>query len=141
MIKDCFVQYGLPISSCRGQCYDGNATMSGKRAGVATQILAENPKAIYIHCHAHSLNLAIQDMVKSSDVVKDCLDISYEITKLIKYIPKSDAKLKAIQDEDIHKYSIYVGGSYAQIRLVCATRWTVVKAETIGAILVIFNYK
>lgn len=129
MIKDCFVQYGLPISSCRGQCYDGNATMSGKRAGVATQILAENPKAIYIHCHAHSLNLAIQDMVKSSDVVKDCLDISYEITKLIKYIPKSDAKLKAIQDED--KYSTDVGGRYAQIRLFYATRWTV-KAETLG---------
>ena len=38
VIKDLLIRCALPLSMCRGQAYDGAATMKGKRSGVATQI-------------------------------------------------------------------------------------------------------
>ena len=37
--------HGLDIHKCRGQTYDGAATMAGKIRGVQTQILGIEPKA------------------------------------------------------------------------------------------------
>ena len=137
MIKHCLLRFGLPLANSRGQCYDGAAAMAGKRKGVAMQISAENPKCLFVHCYAHSLNLAVQDMVKTSNTIKDCLNISYEVTKLIRFSPKRDAKLAAIQEEDCYNVDDEKS-HYAKIRLFCATRWTV-KAATLGSIIA--NYK
>jgi hypothetical protein len=48
---------GLDISKCRGQGYGVAADMSGVYSGVCRP---EYPKAVYVHCVAHNLNLAIQ---------------------------------------------------------------------------------
>ena len=40
---------GLPLERCRGQGYDGAATMSGVYSGVQKRILDIQPKAFYIH--------------------------------------------------------------------------------------------
>ena len=58
-IKDVILRLSLPIADCRGQCYDGASNMSSHRAGVQALILRECPKALYVHCCAHSLNLAV----------------------------------------------------------------------------------
>jgi hypothetical protein len=42
-----------------GQAYDGASTMSGCIAGVSTLIKEKAPAAIYVHCWAHKLNLAL----------------------------------------------------------------------------------
>lgn len=55
-IKDTLIQLNLPISACRGQCYDGVLNMSGCKNGAAAQIMADEKQAIFIHCHAHALN-------------------------------------------------------------------------------------
>ena len=47
------------------QGYDGASVMSGKNAGVAARIMKEAPMALHVHCHAHRLNLALVDSVKS----------------------------------------------------------------------------
>ena len=52
-------KYGLDIHKCRGQTYDGAAAMAGCISGVQTQIRAIEPKAVFTHCHAHALNLAV----------------------------------------------------------------------------------
>lgn len=49
---------GLNIMDCRGQGYDNAAVMKGKHTGVQKRILELNPKATYIACSNHSLNLA-----------------------------------------------------------------------------------
>ena len=54
---------GLQISKCHGQAYDGASNMSGHLNGVAARIQKEQPKAHYVHCVAHSLNLCLQDCV------------------------------------------------------------------------------
>ena len=40
------------------QCYDGASAMSGYKRGVATKSREEEPRAMYMHCYSHSLNLA-----------------------------------------------------------------------------------
>ena len=50
-IKDMLLRMNLPISQCRGQCYDG---ASGSRTGVATQITREENRALFLHRFTHS---------------------------------------------------------------------------------------
>jgi hypothetical protein len=47
-IKDVILRSSLPITDCRGQCYDGAMNMSGHRAGVQALILNECHKALYV---------------------------------------------------------------------------------------------
>ena len=58
-IEDTLKEVGLPLANCRGQGYDGASAMSSMRKGVSGCILANNPKAIYVHCTSHRLNLAV----------------------------------------------------------------------------------
>ena len=43
----------------RGQGYDGASNMSGIYRGVQARIRQQYPEAVYTHCRAHCLNLAI----------------------------------------------------------------------------------
>ncbi|XP_050546050.1 zinc finger MYM-type protein 1-like [Daktulosphaira vitifoliae] len=49
----------IEMQYIRGQGYDGAASMSGRFNGVQSCIKKEYKTAIYVHCSAHSLNLAI----------------------------------------------------------------------------------
>ena len=88
VIKDTLLRLNLKLQHCRGQCYDGASSMSGIRNGVAKSLMESEPHAVYTHCYGHCLNLAIGDTIKNSKVMKSCLEIVYEITKLIKKSPK-----------------------------------------------------
>lgn len=90
-IKDTLLRIGVKISECRGQCYDGASNMSGIKNGVATQIAKEEKRAMYTHCYAHSLNLAVGYVIKRFKVCSDALDVAFEITKLVKFSPKRNA--------------------------------------------------
>ena len=61
----CMENLGLSLSELCGQGYDGASTMSGYKSGVQARIQEKQPKAVYTHCAAHSLNLVI---VKSCSV-------------------------------------------------------------------------
>ena len=98
-IKDTLLRMNLSVSNCRGQCYDGASNMSGHRNGVSTQITAEESRALYTHCYAHSLNLAVSDAIKQSKMCQGALDTAYEITKLIKFSPKRNAAFDRIKNE------------------------------------------
>lgn len=50
---------GLCLSNCRGQAYDNGANMVGHKQGVQARILEENPRALFLPCCAHSLNLLL----------------------------------------------------------------------------------
>ena len=99
VIHDVMQKLNLTMSKLRGQCYDGAATMAGLRTGVVAKILDEEPRAIYNHCYGHSLNLACSDTNKKCKIMKDALDVTYEITKLIKKSPKRDAIFEHLKKE------------------------------------------
>ena len=82
-LKDTLLRMNLPLAYCHGQCYDGAANMAGTRNDVATQILHEEPCATFTHCYGHALNLAASDTVKKNKVLRNTLDTTLEISKLI----------------------------------------------------------
>jgi len=116
-IKDVLQRLHLPMSKCRGQCYDGASTMKGPRGGVAKQLLDEEPRAVYTHCYGHSLNLAVGDTVKGCKIMKDSLDLIFEVSKLVKFSPKRDAHFEKLKDE--------LAPDNPGFRVLCPTRWRV----------------
>ena len=60
-LKDAMLRMNLSIINCHAQCYDGASTMCGVRNGASTQIRADEPRAIFVHCRGHALNLAAAD--------------------------------------------------------------------------------
>ena len=61
----------INIKNCISQCYYGASVMSGTYSGVSARIMEENPRAIYSHCHAHQLNLALVDTCKNLSAASD----------------------------------------------------------------------
>ena len=121
-IKDILLRMDLRIENCRGQCYDGASTMAGHKSGVAKGIMELEPRALYTHCYGHALNLAVQDSIKHVKLMKDTLDTTHEIIKLIKKSPKREAIFKSIATFES-----------PSIRTLCPTRWTV-RAEALASI-------
>lgn len=126
-IKDALVRINVTLSKCRGQTYDGAATMAGRKSGVQSRIKEEEPRALFNHCHGHLINLACADSIKSSKVMNDSLSTCLEITKLIKKSPQRDTKLERIRQASGE-------GDSPNIRQLCPTRWTV-KANAMASIL------
>jgi hypothetical protein len=60
-IKSC----GLNIEDVQGQGYDNGSNMKGKHKGVQRRLLDINPRALFMPCACHSLNLTLYDMAKS----------------------------------------------------------------------------
>lgn len=56
---------GLDIALCRGQCYDNASNMSGVYAGLQAKILEMSPKAFYVPCTSHTLNLVGNNAAES----------------------------------------------------------------------------
>lgn len=54
-------QFDIDISKFRGQCHDGAATVSGHISGLQRRIMDVEPRATFVHCNAHTLNLEEQD--------------------------------------------------------------------------------
>ena len=50
---------GLDIELCRGQGYDEAGNMAGKCSGAGVRIQRAYPKAMYVHCGSHILNLCV----------------------------------------------------------------------------------
>ena len=130
VMKDTFIRFQIPLTKIRGQCYDGCSTMAGAKAGVATKIQELEPRAVFLHCYGHALNLALSDTIKQSRPMKDCLDTCYEIIKLIKFSPNREAILQDVKEES--------GSDASCVRTLCPTRWTV-RAESLASIIA--NYE
>ncbi|AQK69884.1 General transcription factor 2-related zinc finger protein [Zea mays] len=62
---DSIKYFGLNIEDVRGQGYDNGSNMKGKNKVVQRRLLDINPRALYMPCACHSLNLTLCDMAKS----------------------------------------------------------------------------
>ena len=127
VIHDVLLRLNVSITKLRGQCYDGASSMSGSRGGVATLISEEEPRAVYTHCYGHVLNLACCDAVKGCKSMRDALDTSYEIIKLVKKSPRRDAILQRLKEQ--------IPEESRGIRVLSPTRWTV-RAQALQGIIV-----
>ena len=62
----------------------------GMHSGMAVQIMCEEPRALYTHYYGHVFNVAVGDTIKQLKLLRDTLDVTYEISKLLKYSPRRD---------------------------------------------------
>ena len=130
LIKDVFIKLNVCMKRLRGQCFDGASAMSGYRTCVAKHINDIEPRAVFILCYDHALNIAENDSLKQLNLIKDVLDTSREITKLIKYSPRRERIFMKLKER--------LPASSTGIRVLCPTRWAV-RADTLSSI--ISNYE
>lgn len=76
IVKDVLMRFNLNISNLRGQCHDG---ASNVRFGLSSRILEDEPRALYIHCVAHRLNLVVTDAMNGINSFTDFIDVVQEI--------------------------------------------------------------
>ncbi|KAI3508749.1 hypothetical protein L1887_23762 [Cichorium endivia] len=69
-LQDALKSLDLNINNVRGQGYDNGANMKGKHHGVQKRLLDINPRAFYMPCGCHSLNLVLCDMANSCHKAK-----------------------------------------------------------------------
>ena len=81
---------------------------------------------MFVHCYGHALNLSVNDTMKKSSILRDCLDTCYELIKLVKCSPKRDTMLKTLKEE--------AGDDAPSVCTLCPTRWTV-RAAALASIL------
>ncbi|XP_004212409.2 zinc finger MYM-type protein 1 [Hydra vulgaris] len=61
VVIDKLLELGVNLDDMRGQGYDNGANMRGKYNGVQARIRQLNPRAFFVPCSAHSLNLVLND--------------------------------------------------------------------------------
>uniref|UniRef100_H2ZSG2 DUF4371 domain-containing protein n=1 Tax=Latimeria chalumnae TaxID=7897 RepID=H2ZSG2_LATCH len=130
-LKDILLCCNLKVKDCRWQSYDGAANKSGPLSGVATQIKAENPAALNIHCSNHSLDLALQGCAKISQSLRNALDFAHDLAVFIHALPKRMSQYQRIASE-------YDQDPTENLHLLCPTRWTV-RTKSLSAML--HNYE
>ena len=69
---------GLSLADCRGQGYDNGSNMKGKKSGVQARVILLNPRAFFVPCGCHSLNLLLSDIAASSNLAVTFLEYCKE---------------------------------------------------------------
>lgn len=105
--------FKLPLDNMVAQSYDGAATMSGCVSGVQSRFLNINPRAVYVHCYAHKLNLGLNDACNS---IKDVSDVLLDIQNLSVFVERSAKR---------HALFQHIQGDKEKTTLkkLCETRW------------------
>ena len=67
VLQDVLKCLDLNMNDVRGQGYDNGSNMKGKYRGVQSRLLEINPRALYMPCACHSLNLIVSDMAHSCE--------------------------------------------------------------------------
>ena len=108
----------------------GLSVLSGAKSGVVKRMCDIEPRAVYTHCYGHALNLACGDTIRQCKLMRDALDTTYEICKLVKKSPRCDATFKRLKEE--------MANDSPGVRVLCPTRWTV-RAQALKSIVDNFN--
>ena len=78
-----------------GQTYDGASVMSGQLSGLQKRVLDKYPKALFVHCHAHVLNLVLQQGLQS---IRQCRIFFQTLSGLAAFFTKSSKRTHALKE-------------------------------------------
>lgn len=106
---------GLNLQYLTGQGYDGAAAMSGKYNGVQKYIRDKYPGALYLHCSAHCLNLAVTFSCKIPSI-RNCIGTIQNVINFFGY-PKRQNILQISIEAN------YPETRRFKLKTLCATRW------------------
>ena len=106
--------------------------MSGMKSEVAKRVSDIEPRALCTHCYGYSLYLAVNDTMKQTQLMKNSLETTYEICKLIKYSSRRETIFRKLKTGS-NKTTKGIG-----VQVLCPTRCTV-RADSLQSILL--NYQ
>nr|CAI5828659.1 unnamed protein product [Callosobruchus analis] len=95
-------EYGIDLTKCREQGYDGANVMSGVYGGLQTLIKEHAPNADCVHCAAHALNLVLNDAARHTYHV--LLHKTQKILLMKKCALMNDFEIKEKISEESLKY-------------------------------------
>ena len=122
-VKDILHRFNLNLKDYCGQTYDGASSMLGQHSSVATQILAEEPKAVLVDCHDHSLSFSFISLTSNCNILKDTMSTSGEVCILVKCSPKREKILgKMVENIEGDLSKELCAGKVSKLS---TTRWTV----------------
>lgn len=85
--------YGLDLRDLCGQGYEGSGNMAGKCRGAAACIQSAYPKAVYVHCASHTLNLCVVAACSVQEV-KNMMGTLVQICLFFTNSPKRQQELE-----------------------------------------------
>ena len=104
--------------------------MSGVVNRVQARIQQVEPRAQYVHCANHLLNLALQNATNESHLLRTAMEIAHEVAKMFAESAKrTDMLYSAAKELDVIP---------ASVPMFCATRW-VAREATLKGILVMYG--
>ena len=86
----------------------------------------QNVHIIFDPLLCHALNVAVNDMIKEDRLLKNIMNTTSELSKLIKKIPKREGMLQKIPND----FSL----ECADFKVLCPTRWTILHWTTINSV-------
>ncbi|XP_022180189.1 zinc finger MYM-type protein 1-like [Myzus persicae] len=102
--------FGLDLSNCVSQSYDGASVMSGQFNGVQKKIKDMSGNLCpYIHCHAHKLNLVLVDVSRKVEEVHDTIGLLEAVY--------------AFQSSSTLRYQVFFDKTGSKVPMHCDTRW------------------
>ena len=100
LVQKSLAKLGLDLSKVVGLCFDGAANMSGIHRGLATLLIQQScPLGVYVHCHGHLLNLAVQDSMSDVALLRNALGTIKKIYTFLEASPKRHTVLHNIRFE------------------------------------------
>lgn len=85
---------GIDINMCRSQTCDNAATMSGHISGLQQRLKERNPKATFLNCDNHSLNLAALHAAEVDPEIVTFFGTVQELFNFFAHSPQRWAMLK-----------------------------------------------
>uniref|UniRef100_A0A8B9X9W0 Zinc finger MYM-type containing 1 n=1 Tax=Bos mutus grunniens TaxID=30521 RepID=A0A8B9X9W0_BOSMU len=73
-IKAYLQQIGVDLNKIRGQAYDSTSNWKGKFKKIAAEFKKEEPRALYLHCYTHCLDLAVIRFCKEVKELRSALN-------------------------------------------------------------------
>lgn len=126
-LKSC----GINCEYLIGQGYDGASNMSGKYKGVQALVREKYPKAIYVHCAAHTLNLAVSN-ASNIQPIRNCLGIIEKLYDFFNTPKRQNVLIKCIENANDTP-------NVKTLKRLCATRW-VQRYDAVSDFVVLFPY-
>jgi len=114
-IMQCIITLGLDMEMLVGQGYDGAAVMSGQFRGVRTIISEKYPKAQFVHCSAHTLNLVLAHSCEIP-MIRNCIGTIKTVINFFRQSALRDGLLKDAAES--------AGATHSNLISLCETRWT-----------------
>ena len=114
-LMESYTLHSIDLNRVRAQTYDTTSSMSSAN-GVNGQFRASYPKAIYLPCNAHILNLCISASCKLQPI-RNVIDTMNEAHLFFHYSPKRQAFFERVLEECCQDVKL------EKLKGLCRTRW------------------